>query len=1278
MPVLSSSFHFAGDFIRSEIDTDPTINNEQTGLNDLAEIIENIIGKATVTLENINIHYDPNLFKDGPSDKSITLSARKFALCDHISMINEIPEKIRVNQADVLSLVVKYLKSENVEISFNNGSYLEKLLSLDSTWVRLLFSQQTAGSQVDGSVSNDEMADSIYFSDFNISILSDSATSILNLNVLNNLREFFRVPGNINLHEESQENNSEILQFSISLEKCMLTVLPIEQQSSSSYYEHPSDMRKFNHIQLDLSKIKFSSIKSQEEDSKSFYIEIDDYIIKEFVASEGAFDESLFKWKDSKLLDKSQLYQKITDQPNTVDQNGAIRIYFDLFQQEVANLWRVAISLPATQTKLNLRFLASLQSYIPNASSENSVEEHSPKENSNGTVMISISHLRLVADLEVDECHSKYYPVVDVCNAIINFDTSVQQIDKKAVNFILPTILFGLIEPNTGVAEHILGFTDLKCDLTQQTSDIVGLYEDLIITKHKYLREQYSEDAMSSKSWSDVDPESSPVRTTANPLGFENVDMLDASVMKSKILVVADVGQVHGQFSKNSNESLQCILDIIQKLSLKTPPEVNTVSLALLLTVHDIDIAYDIIGDQSFIYEFKLHDVDVNLLLLELYGNIFEARTTNNGKHTMLIDKLYTMDEKPMFHLIFSQNDDIDMSLRNITTTAVFTHLFLHLPFDYKTAEQKESKGIESANQFDSFNDLMVIFSDVQIAHVTEIEPVAIYRIDFFKVTSNIISESPTNGVYLRLFNLQVLLGELGLVQIISLDNIKSYIRTNKSGALPEFECEISYNQLNLDFCSDSLNYFLEYCKALGPQSGTEELEKSTTTTTITKPDVIDTFESIDDGAFNVKQKNADIMQEDDDVDWNFEEIPETDEFEGIVTDQIKIFKERKNFKLIPNFIQHMVNIEQVKESEPPQNKLTISEGNITWRLYAGSHWQHIPHSISPSSDYDAMNSESGAVGRTDYQVEMHFLKIFLNIELFPSTSQSTKHVQLRIGDIEVIDNLKTSQWKKFLTYQAPLSGELPRETGSDMIVFDWNGYQTDGNEEYRVKGGKLTEMINFLHIDGAKLYLTPVRLSGVYGWQKLFKRILDIWLPHIVDTQITNLASGVSGIKSLVNIGTGIADLVLLPIEQFKQDGRILRGISRGASSFVKTTTIETVKIGTKLASGAQTILESTQSSFLPYQTDEQKVSKLADQPKDLAEGLKMGLQSLNQGVAGAKKLFQPSSQESTLPPGVVPAAMLQPVIGLTEALAKTLVGLSNTLDKTQSKRMHDKYKRK
>ncbi|KAJ3270291.1 autophagy- protein 2 [Terramyces sp. JEL0728] len=1397
MPVLSSSFHFADDFIRSEINADPTVNNQPTGLNDLAEIIENIIGKATVTLENLEIQYDPQLYSKEESSRKIVLFAKRFALCDHISMASEIPEKIRVDQADVLSLVVKYLKTESVEISFHNCEFTEKLIALDSTWVRLLFSQQISSSQSDVQTDGG-LADSVHFGDFNISVLSDSAKSILNLEVLNKMKEFFKPASNCQLiletaeKEVEAETDSDILQFYFQLEKFTFIVIPNDQKAQLDYYNDSAvALKEINHLQLDLSSIKISSIKSQEESSMSFFFEIEDYCIKQHLSAENQYEEYFSKWKDSKLLHSSNLYHQTTNNSNYVDETGSIKIYFDLFQ-EVSNLWRVAISFPATLAKLNIKSLTSLKSYLP---AKLSKEESKPKhQDSSGTIMLNISHLRVVVDLDVDDIHCKYYPVVDICNPTVNFDTVLQQANYQTVNFILPAVLFGLSETLTGNyfltlgnTEHLLAFRDFKCDINQQTTEVVGLYEDLIVTKHKFLREQYSEDAMSSKSWSDVDPDSSQAKTAANPLGFENTDMLD----DSKVMIVADVAHMQGKLSKHTLEKMQILLDVVQTLSLKSPPEVNAISLAILLTIHDIELLYDITGNSLFNYEFRLHEVDVvtsfgcvnsskNLLLLEVYGNIFEARTADNGRHTMLIDKLYTMDEKPMFHLIFSQNDDIEMSLRNVTTTAIFTHVFLHLPFDYKTNDSGKGPSNTAVNQFDTFNDLMVIFSDVQIAHQTAIDPAVIYRIDFFKVTSNIISESPTNGVYLRLFNLQVFLGikpsikgyletysaiessksiqrsswvdhlnEIGFVQVISVDTIKSYIRTNNSGVLPQFECEVSFNQLNLDFCSDSLQHFLDYCKSLAPNT-TEAENTQSTTTSNSNPTEIDTFDSVDESAFTTTQKETEEDMEDE-VDWNFEEIPETDEFKGIVVDQIKILGERKKFKLIPNYLLHIINNEQVKETETPQVKITLSEGNITWRLFAGSHWQQIPNSISPSDDYDTMNSDSGAAGRTDFQVEMHFLKLYFKLELYPATSQTTKFIQVRIGDIEIIDNLKTSQWKKFLTYQAPITGELPRETGSDMISFDWNGYRTDGNEEYRVKakilpiqmyidqdtliflenffasqstssksqspageskivdqtffqlfeldpisiqidykpkhvdysslkGGKLTEIINFLHIDGAKLYLTPVRLSGIYGWQKLFQKLLDVWLPHIVDTQIPNIASGVSGIKSIVNIGSGIADLVLLPIEQFKQDGRILRGISRGASSFVKNTTIETVKIGTKLASGAQNILENTQSSFLPFQNEEQKVSKLADQPKDLAEGLKMGFLSLNQGVTGAKRLFQPTSQESVmaLPPGVVPAAMLQPVIGLAEALAKTLVGLSNTLDKTQSKRMNDKYKRK
>jgi hypothetical protein len=39
------------------------------------------------------------------------------------------------------------------------------------------------------------------------------------------------------------------------------------------------------------------------------------------------------------------------------------------------------------------------------------------------------------------------------------------------------------------------------------------------------------------------------------------------------------------------------------------------------------------------------------------------------------------------------------------------------------------------------------------------------------------------------------------------------------------------------------------------------------------------------------------------------------------------------------------------------------------------------------------------------------------------------------------------------------------------------------------------------------------------------------------------------------------------------------------------------------------------------------------------------------------------------------VPIAMMQPIKGVLGGLAKTLVGLHNSLDKTQEKRMSNKY---
>jgi autophagy-related protein 2 len=158
-----------------------------------------------------------------------------------------------------------------------------------------------------------------------------------------------------------------------------------------------------------------------------------------------------------------------------------------------------------------------------------------------------------------------------------------------------------------------------------------------------------------------------------------------------------------------------------------------------------------------------------------------------------------------------------------------------------------------------------------------------------------------------------------------------------------------------------------------------------------------------------------------------------------------------------------------------------------------------------------------------------------------------------------------------------------------------------------------------------------------------------DLWTPDVKATQLVDVISGVSPIRSVVNVGSGVADLVLLPIAQYKKDGRIVRGMQKGTTAFVKSTAIEAVKLGARLATGTQVILEqaegvlggqfnhpitaeTVQSSPLSddfltsaSQTsdDEQEatdlISKYAQQPVDVKDGVQSAYKSLQRNFHSA-----------------------------------------------------------
>lgn len=157
-----------------------------------------------------------------------------------------------------------------------------------------------------------------------------------------------------------------------------------------------------------------------------------------------------------------------------------------------------------------------------------------------------------------------------------------------------------------------------------------------------------------------------------------------------------------------------------------------------------------------------------------------------------------------------------------------------------------------------------------------------------------------------------------------------------------------------------------------------------------------------------------------------------------------------------------------------------------------------------------------------------------------------------------------------------------------------------------------------------------------------------DLWTPDVKATQLVDVISGVAPIRSMVNVGSGVADLVLLPISQYKKDGRIVRGMQKGATAFVKSTAIEAVKMGARLATGTQVILEQAEIMLggqfsdsytaeilqvptfddvgrVSLESDGEEesgsdlISKYAEQPMDIREGFQSAYRSLRRNLNSA-----------------------------------------------------------
>ncbi|XP_059329597.1 autophagy-related protein 2 homolog B isoform X2 [Ammospiza nelsoni] len=202
----------------------------------------------------------------------------------------------------------------------------------------------------------------------------------------------------------------------------------------------------------------------------------------------------------------------------------------------------------------------------------------------------------------------------------------------------------------------------------------------------------------------------------------------------------------------------------------------------------------------------------------------------------------------------------------------------------------------------------------------------------------------------------------------------------------------------------------------------------------------------------------------------------------------------------------------------------------------------------------------------------------------------------------------------------------------------------------------------------------------GLLGVDKLFSYAISEWLNDIKKNQLPGILGGVGPMHSLVQLVQGLKDLVWLPIEQYRKDGRIVRGFQRGAASFGTSTAMAALELTNRMVQTIQAAAETAYDMVSPGPTfiEAKKIKRfprhrLAPQPVDLREGVAKAYSVVKEGITDtAQTIYETAAREhenrgvTGAVGGVlrqIPPTVVKPFIVATEATSNVLGGMRNQI---------------
>ena len=223
------------------------------------------------------------------------------------------------------------------------------------------------------------------------------------------------------------------------------------------------------------------------------------------------------------------------------------------------------------------------------------------------------------------------------------------------------------------------------------------------------------------------------------------------------------------------------------------------------------------------------------------------------------------------------------------------------------------------------------------------------------------------------------------------------------------------------------------------------------------------------------------------------------------------------------------------------------------------------------------------------------------------------------------------------------------------------------------LQDGSYAEILNLFPLEGVELTLGRVHATDSCGASDLVDTVLQSWVRDISSNQLHKFVAGTAPLRSLSTIGSGVADLVILPVQHYRRDGRVLRGLRKGTAALVSSVTLETLTTSHRVAKYvARTLDDIVTDDKVPHSAGNVPRSEV-QQPESVHEGLEHARDALSRGVHTAvhtivaipieeyKRSGPAGGMKSVI--RALPIAVLRPVIGATEAVSHTLIGVRNTI---------------